>query len=239
MMLTGMARMCGVSQNELDELTASLGLPGLIGAARLERRSVNEVAGWGCRVVLPEEHSHRSLADILGIIEKSALTPRAAQLAGRAFRLLADAEGAVHGRAAEDVCFHEVGALDSILDMCLVCALFARLDPARFVCGPLPLADGSVRCAHGILPVPAPAVLELLRGVPVCGFSGTGETVTPTAIALLKALEAEFAPWPSMVVRETALVYGSKIFADAPNGSVWAVGPAFAAHTKCPSCPTG
>ena len=92
------------------------------------------------------------------------------------------------------------------------------------MCSPLPLADGGVHCAHGWLPTPAPAVLELLRDVPVCGFAGKGETVTPTAIALLKALGVSFGPWPSMRIERRALVYGGRVFPDAPNGAVWACG---------------
>ncbi len=226
MMLAGLALMSEASQEELDALVAGLGLDALTGAVSLERRSINQVAGWGCRINLPHEHAHRNMRTIAGIIEKSAMDPRAASLALKAFSLLADAEGAVHGLPPEEVVFHEVGALDSILDICLVCSLFARLAPARFVCSPLPLADGGVHCAHGWLPTPAPAVLELLRDVPVCGFAGKGETVTPTAIALLKALGADFGPWPSMRIEQCVLVYGSKVFADAPNGAVWAFGPA-------------
>jgi uncharacterized protein (DUF111 family) len=120
----------------------------------------------------------------------------------------------------------DIGAADSILDICLVCALFVKLSPARFVCSPLPVADGGVFCAHGLLPAPAPAVLEMLDGVPVCGFPACGETVTPTALALLKTLKAEFGPWPGMVIRRRALVYGGKVFEQAVNGAIWAFGEA-------------
>ena len=227
MMLAGLALMAEASQEDLDALVAGLGLDVLgAGTVSLERRSVNQVAGWGCRVSLPHEHAHRNMHAIRGIIENSAMDARAAALALDAFCLLAEAEGAVHGISPQEVVFHEVGALDSILDICLVCSLFVRLKPARFVCSPLPLADGGVFCAHGWLPTPAPAVLELLRDVPVCGFAGRGETVTPTAIALLKALGADFGPWPSMRIERRALVYGGRVFADAPNGAIWAYGQA-------------
>ena len=116
------------------------------------------------------------------------------------------------------------GALDSILDICMACVLFTRLSPARFVVSPLPIADGEVVCAHGVIPVPAPAVLELLEGIPVRPFSGEGETVTPTAIALLRSLGATFGPWPAMLVERRALVYGARVFANAPNGTIFACG---------------
>jgi uncharacterized protein (DUF111 family) len=226
MLLTGMALMAGVREGELAGLIRDLGLPGPAAVLTLEKRAVHGVAGWGCLLDLPLEHKHRTLADITALIRASSLDRQAARLAEAAVLLLARAEGEVHGKAPEEVVFHEVGALDSILDICLVCALFVRLGPARFVCSPLPLADGGVFCAHGWLPTPAPAVLRLLRGVPVRPFAGEGETVTPTAIALLKALGAEFAPWPAMTIDRRALVYGGRVFADAPNGSIWAYGPA-------------
>jgi uncharacterized protein (DUF111 family) len=226
MMLAGLARISGINQQELDSLTAGLRLPVPDGCVRIEPRCVNHVAGWSCRIELPHEHAHRTFKDITAIIGKSALTPRAANLAQNAFTLLAEAEGAVHGKNPADVTFHEVGALDSILDICLVCALFDRINPDHFICSPLPLGDGGVFCAHGWLPVPAPAVLQLLKGIPVCGFAGHGETVTPTAVALLKALGAGFGQWPEMTIRESALIYGGKIFENAPNGIIWAIGEA-------------
>lgn len=99
----------------------------------------------------------------------------------------------MHGKSPEQVTFHEVGALDSILDICLACRLFTQLAPHRFVCSPCPWPTAwSVRPrlpAH-----PAPAVLHMLEGVAVQGFAGQGETVTPTALCLLKAFKADFGP---------------------------------------------
>ncbi|MDR0828076.1 MAG: LarC family nickel insertion protein [Desulfovibrio sp.] len=169
-------------------------------------------------------HEHRTFTDIAGLIQSSALPDRAKDLALSAFSLLAEAEAAVHGIEKGKVAFHEVGALDSILDVCLCCRIFEILKPERFVCSPLPLADGMINCAHGILPAPAPAVLRLLEGVAVCSFAGSGETVTPTALSLLKALGADFGPWPEMIVERTVISYGSRIFPGAPNGAVWALG---------------
>lgn len=223
MFLAGLLRMTGMEDDALNELLGSL-LPELAGAVRLVRREVNHVGGWHAEVTLPHQHVHRTLADILALIGASGLSPAGRELSAGAFTLLARAEAAVHGKQPEDVHFHEVGALDSILDICVSCELFARLAPARFVASPLPLADGEVRCAHGVLPVPAPAVLELLEGVPVRSFAGRGETVTPTALALLRTLGAQFGPWPAMRVERRALVYGTREFADAPNGATFAWG---------------
>lgn len=224
MLLTGLACLAGVDAEAMDALSETIGLPALKGCTRLEPRSVHAIVGWGCKIALPHEHAHRTLADILLLLEQSALTDRAKTLARKTFTSLAEAEGRVHQRPAEEVHFHEVGALDSILDICMVCALFDQLNPDRFVCSPLPMGDGGVQCAHGWIPTPAPAVLELLEGVSVCGFAGQGETVTPTAIALLRTLGAQFGPWPSMVVERRALVYGDRIFENAPNGAVFAMG---------------
>lgn len=232
MFLAGLARMAEVDQDELTAMAARVGLPAIEGSVVLERRAVSSVNGWTCRVNLPHEHAHRTLADIREIIAKSGLEERAAALAAATFGLLAAAEGRVHGMAAEAVTFHEVGALDSILDICLACVLFARLSPEALICGPLPLCDGTVRCSHGFMPAPAPAVLELLEGVPVRGIPSEGETVTPTAIALLKGLGARFGDWPEMTVTRQALVYGTRELAGVPNGAIFAWGQAAGRATR-------
>ena len=227
MILAGLICMTGVDAARLDELSASIGLPALAGCIRLEERSVHGIAGWGCHIELPHEHAHRTLSDVITLIHGCGMSTVAQELAEHAFTILAEAEARVHGIAVDQVHFHEVGALDSILDICLACALYDLIQPAAFVCGPLPMGEGGVCCAHGWIPTPAPAVLEMLEGMPVCGFMGRGETVTPTAVALLRAFGTVFGPWPSMMVERRALVYGDRIFDDAPNGAVWALGRAF------------
>jgi len=223
MLVSGLAGICGLDAAGLDEEIARIGVPELTGAVRVVPRSVNGIAGTGLEVALPHAHAHRHLADILAIIEASALAQPARERAARAFRLLAEAEAAAHGRTPEQARFHEVGALDSILDVCLACALFARLAPDRFICSPLPVCDGTVLCAHGVLATPAPAVLHLLRNVPVYGLDSRGETVTPTGVALLLALDAVFGGWPPCVMRRHVRVYGSRVLPDVPNGAVFAL----------------
>ena len=223
-MVAGLARMLDAGQEALDAYITEIGLPELAGSLRVEAFSLAEVSGWRAYVALPHEHAHRALADIRVLIGKSGMSAQAKALAERAFSLLAEAEGAVHGKTPEQVSFHEVGALDSILDVCLAANLFTRLAPARFVCGSLPLCDGTVTCAHGTLPAPAPAVLRLLRDVPVHGIPSQGETVTPTGIAILKAFGAEFGPWPSMTLEREAIVYGARVFPNVPNGAIFAFG---------------
>lgn len=223
-MVAGLARVLDADQPLLDSLIAAIGLPELAGALAVTPHSLNGVGGWQCAVSLPHEHAHRTLADIRAIIAASALTDRARELAIRAFALIAEAEGGVHGKPAETVTFHEVGALDSILDICLAAALFDRLNPGVLVCGPLPVCDGSVRCEHGALPAPAPAVMRLLPGIPVRGLPSEGETLTPTGVALLKAFGAIFGPWPAMTVTREALIYGTRVFPGVPNGAIFALG---------------
>lgn len=223
-MVAGLARMLGADQTLLDECIAAIGVPALAGSLAVIPHSLNGVGGWRCRVTLPHEHSHRTLADIRGIIAQSTLTDNARALADKTFTILAEAEGAVHGKDADAVSFHEVGALDSILDACLAAALFDRLNPALFVCGPLPVCDGAITCAHGKLPAPAPAVMRLLHGIPVRGIPSCGETLTPTGVALLQAFGASFGAWPAMTVAAEALVYGTRVFENVPNGAIFAFG---------------
>ena len=224
MMLSGLAAVAGVTDADLEAMVRELKLPALEGVLKLEARDVNHIAGVVCRIELPHEHAHRSLSDIRKIITDSAMPEEAKELAIRAFTILGEAEAAVHGKEPDQVNFHEAGALDSILDTCMVCRLFTVIKPARFVCSPLPVADGVIHCAHGYVASPAPAVLRLLEGIPVSSFPGKGETVTPTAVSLLRALHAQFGGWPAMTVGKTVISYGSKVFENAPNGTIWALG---------------
>jgi hypothetical protein len=139
---------------------------------------------------------HRNLDDIEALLESGGLPPRVLDGALGTFRALARAEAEVHGVEPSRIHFHEVGAADSVLD--IVTALWAleELHVERVACSPLPLGEGAVRCAHGELPLPAPATVALVRGVPVYGGDFGGETVTPTGAALAVTLADEFGPLP-------------------------------------------
>lgn len=226
MLVTGLARMARVSDSELDALVESLGIPELCGVLKVRPHSVASISGWKAEITLPAAHAHRTLADIEALIARSTLSRSAAQLALRAFQILAQAEGRVHQIPPDQVHFHEVGALDSILDTCIAAALFSRVAPVRFVCSPLPVCDGYIQCEHGLLASPAPAVLEMLSGVPVYGVSARGETVTPTALAFLKAANADFARWPSFTVESSARAYGGRVLSGVPNGAIFVLGNA-------------
>ncbi len=221
MLLTGLSRLADVSADELNDIVASIGLPALEGVLSVEPCSINAIAGWRAVISLPGEHHHRSLAAIEAIIADSDLEPAARALAVDTFTVLGEAESSIHGIALKEVTFHEVGALDSILDVCVAAALFARLAPAAFYCSPLPLCDGVISCEHGVLASPAPAVQEMLRGVPVYGIESSGETVTPTAIAFLRAAGAIFGKWPEAQIVEVARAYGGRVLPGVPNGALF------------------
>ena len=144
--------------------------------------------------------AHRNLADIAARVEAAGLDAPVREGALRVFRTLAEAEARVHGRPVEEIHFHEVGAVDAIVDVDGAAAGLAHLGVGELHASPLPMGSGTVRCAHGELPLPAPAVAQMLPGVPVYGAGVAGETVTPTGLALLRGLGARFGPWPAMEI---------------------------------------
>lgn len=148
------------------------------------------LAALDVAITYPHQHQHRHLPEIEAMIQAAAFPQRAEALALSAFRQLAAAEAAAHGCAVEDVHFHEVGAVDSILDICGVALLADMLCISRVFCSPLPLTSGYVDCEHGRLPVPAPATAQLLQGFRLIPSDIQGEAVTPTGAALLRALGA-------------------------------------------------
>jgi uncharacterized protein (TIGR00299 family) protein len=131
--------------------------------------------------------------------------------------MLAEAEGRVHGVAPEDVHFHEVGSADALADVCGVALALEDLDVKRVTCSPLPAPRGFVDTAHGRLPLPAPATVELLRGAPIYGVDLDVELVTPTGAALLTTLADEFGPLPPMLLEATGYGAGSREIASIPN----------------------
>ena len=151
-------------------------------------------------------HSHSTMEDIDAVISALPVSDRVRADAAQVYRLIAQAEGSVHGRPVEAVHFHEVGALDAVADIVSVSLLMERLAPDRVVVSPVCVGSGQVECAHGILPVPAPATERLLRGIPSFGGAVRGEMCTPTGAALLKHFAMEFGTMP--VMRTEAVGYG-------------------------------
>jgi uncharacterized protein (TIGR00299 family) protein len=182
---------------------------------------VNGIAALHVTVELPavvraREPHHRPYRSIRELLAGAALPPRAKAFAQSAFQSLAEAEGRIHGVAPDDVELHEVGALDSIVDVVGASLLVAALDPGRIVALPPPAGSGTVRSRHGPIPVPAPAVLEVLRGRALRS-SGPGERTTPTGAALLAAMSEPVESLPSMTVRRAGYGAGTRRWDDAPN----------------------
>jgi uncharacterized protein (DUF111 family) len=224
MLVAGLTSLLDLSKRELEDFVSALGLKELKASIKLEKKSLNHIGGLTLKVDFPIERQHRTLAEIKAFFSKADLSQNAKSLALEAFEILAKAEGQVHDIKPEEVSFHEVGALDSLLDIGLAAALFDKLKPSAFICGPLPICDGVIECAHGLLPSPAPAVATLLEGTMVTGLNSRGETVTPTGLSLLKAFGAEFGPWPEMVVVKQTLIYGSRELPGVPNGALFVYG---------------
>jgi pyridinium-3,5-bisthiocarboxylic acid mononucleotide nickel chelatase len=155
------------------------------------------------------EQPHRHFADIRDMIAASSIAAGARELAIEIFRRLAVAEAKVHGATVDDVHFHEVGAVDSIVDIVGAAAAFHHLG-ARVECGPVPLGCGFVRTQHGVLPLPAPAVLELLEGVPVEGTDIQSELTTPTGAAIAKTVVERFGRIPAMIPERVGIGAGAR-----------------------------
>ena len=172
----------------LPKITGSLRSLGAAFDLATERVEVSGVAALRATVAHPEQHAHRTFGDVRALVEGASLPERVAARAIEAFRRLAVAEGTVHGRRAEEVTFHEVGAVDSIIDVVGSCVALEFLDAETVSCGPLPMGSGVVEAAHGPLPVPGPATLEILKGSRVRWVDESHETTTPTGAALMSAL---------------------------------------------------
>ncbi|MFT3839922.1 MAG: nickel pincer cofactor biosynthesis protein LarC [Myxococcaceae bacterium] len=160
-------------------------------------------------------HGERGLKEIVAIIEHSQLAPKAKERALAVFHAIGVAEAKVHGVPVEKIHFHEVGAVDSIIDICGAAVVLDLLGDPEVFCSPPPLGSGTVTIAHGTVPVPVPATMELLKGLPV-RFEGRGELTTPTGAALVKCLTKVGLP-PPMSVKKLGYGVGTKDFPDRAN----------------------
>jgi uncharacterized protein (TIGR00299 family) protein len=167
----------------------------------------NGMAATYVKVVTEDQSKHRSLSAILEILEKSQLAPGVRERAGAIFRKLGEAEARVHDVPLEKIHFHEVGAVDAIVDIVGACVGFHVLGIEKFACSPLNVGGGTAKMAHGVLPVPAPATANLLQGRPTYSNGVQKELVTPTGAAIVATLCDTFGPQPSMSV--SAIGYGA------------------------------
>ena len=205
----------GDDRGALDALPARLGIgPVEIRVNRVERHGV---AALHVEVVDPPEPPARTWRAMRDIIETAELPSRARELALDAFARLAEAEAHVHGGPVDDVHFHELGGIDTLVDICGASLLVDLLGIDRVGCSPLPYPRGLVAAEHGMLPVPAPATLQLLRGAPLEGVDLAAELVTPTGAALVAALAPEYGPPPPHVLDRVGYGAGTADFPERPN----------------------
>ena len=205
----------GAPRAALDDGLRKLSLPGV--CVEVTEVEISGIRAAHVEVRAPAEpHPHRPWREIRAMIGRAALPGRAGELSQSAFALLAAAEARIHGIAPEEVEFHEVGAIDSIVDVVGAALLVDALAPERIVALPPPAGGGTGRSAHGIIPLPAPATLEVLRGRSLRP-SGPGERTTPTGAALLAAWTEEAAALPDLIVDRIGYGAGTRRWEDAPN----------------------
>lgn len=207
----------GADVSTIRKAIDSLGLPDV----RLRVETVIKGGFRSLHVLVdhPEQHAHRHFSDIRKLLDQSAvLTERQKQLALQMFRVIAEAEARVHGSTIEKVHFHEVGAIDSIVDIVGVAVAFDLLKIDRVVCNAVPTGRGFVRIDHGICPVPAPGTAEILKGIPLRDVPVDAELTTPTGAAIVKTLAHSFGSLPAMTI--DAIGYGCGTLDFSPRANV-------------------
>lgn len=206
----------GVPEAYLREVLSGLPLHGV--TLTINQQTVQGFAATRVAVACPHSHVHRRLAEIQQILEQANLAPSIRDRALAVFTRLAVAEAAVHGTTVDRIHFHEVGAVDALIDIVGTVAGLAYLGIDRLICSPLPMPNGWVACAHGEIPLPGPAVCHLLAGVPVYGENLAQELVTPTGAALVRELADGFGPLPPMLLARTGYGAGAMQRSDGrPN----------------------
>ena len=225
---------------DLNFVTAQLELLSLdgwsLGSERVRR---NELAATRAIVVAPEGHHHRRWRDIRALLESVPLADRVRRRALAVFKALAEAEGQVHGMPADEVHFHEVGALDAIVDVVGVCAALESLGVDVVCSGPVAVGKGTINAAHGVLPNPPPAVVNLLADRPIVGVDIDMELTTPTGAAIVAALAEYFGPAPAMTLTSTGFGAGTRDISGRPNVTGVLVGTASEASAARSSGPLG
>ncbi|MCQ2070749.1 MAG: nickel pincer cofactor biosynthesis protein LarC [archaeon] len=208
---------------EIDGMIKSIGIEGLESKTEIAEKCGIEGLRVHVTVDKVEEgdieaehhhhhHEHRHLGDVLDIIGNLNVSDRVKKDAMEIYRIIAEAESNIHGKPLSIVHFHEVGALDAIADIVGVCMLIERLDPEQIVVTPVRLGFGQVKCAHGILPVPAPATAYIIQGMPVYAGDFEGEFTTPTGAAIVKYFADRFERLPAMEVKDVGYGIGKKDF---------------------------
>jgi len=225
----------GLPAGVLEETVAALNLGARLQISRVTRSGISATKVDVCvgdEKDLPSEqvsharehghhhhhrHSHRGLKEIREIIRYAKVTPTAQERALAIFQALGEAEAKIHNTDLEKIHFHEVGAVDAIVDIVGAAVGSLALGVDEWVCSPLNVGGGTVECTHGKLPVPSPATIELLHGAPVYSSGVDTELVTPTGAAIVKTLCARFAQFPAMKIAATGYGAGSRDLSGQPN----------------------
>jgi uncharacterized protein (TIGR00299 family) protein len=197
----------GVDRRAIQQAVATLGVPGELIFESVRRGSFRATYA---KVIAQDEHAHRHWHHIEAIIDQSGLTGRQKELAKRIFLKLGEAEAKVHGTDLAKIHFHEVGAVDSIIDIVGSAVGLDLLDVDRFEASPVPTGRGWVKAAHGRMPLPAPATAELLRGVPLAESPVDGELTTPTGAAILTTVVERFGSLPPLTIESIGLGAGTR-----------------------------
>jgi uncharacterized protein (TIGR00299 family) protein len=214
-MILGAMVAAGVDPDFLREQLSLLPVSGF--SVNFETVNRSGLSATYARVETAAEDKHRHLADIKEIIDQSGLSERVKQRAVQIFTRLAEAEARVHNMPIDHVHFHEVGALDAIVDVigAAICFEFLKID--RFACSPLHVGSGMVQMAHGRFPIPPPAVAELLKGVPFYAGDVKGELLTPTGAAIITTVCNDYGPIPQMRTESTGYGAGTREYPDFSN----------------------
>jgi pyridinium-3,5-bisthiocarboxylic acid mononucleotide nickel chelatase len=205
----------GVDRHAIHDAIASLNLPDV-------RLRVETVVKGGFRstqvfVDHPEQHAHRHMSDIRQLLDSAQLTDSQRLLADRLFLAIAESEARVHGSTVNKVHFHEVGAVDSIVDIVGAAVGFDLLQADQIVCNSIPTGRGFVNIDHGICPIPAPGTAEILKGIPLADVPIDGELTTPTGAAIVSTLSDRFGPMPAMTIEQVGYGAGTMTFPQRAN----------------------
>ncbi|MCB9385206.1 MAG: nickel pincer cofactor biosynthesis protein LarC [Bryobacterales bacterium] len=226
-MLLGALIDAGVPADALRAEIAKLNLDGVeVKADKCVRKGIT---GTDVQVITGHDHAHRHLSTIEKIIDGSALAAGVKERSKRIFRNLGEAEAAIHGVSIEKVHFHEVGAIDAIVDIVGACVGLDLLGVEKLYCSPLNLGSGTVKAAHGVMPVPAPATAALVKGLPTYSDGPAVELTTPTGAAIVSTLATGFGPMPAMRIEAAGYGAGDKDFPDRANMLRLVVGEASSA----------
>ncbi len=221
----------GVSIDALRAELAKLNVPGY--ELKAEKVTRSGIAATKVHVIIdPKGQKTRHLSEILAIIESSSLSSTVKEKSGRIFKRLADAEAKVHGTTPDKIHFHEVGAVDSIVDNVGSVIGLELLGITEIMASAINVGSGTVKTAHGMLPIPAPATAELLRGIPFYQSATAFELTTPTGAVIISTLGSSFGPLPPMKVDRIAYGAGDKDFPGQPNVLRLMIGEAVTGHDE-------